>query len=217
MNLIIKNCKNYQLCTTNTVNSVQASKIVLQTLCGQHIFNQQDFNLKSFFIFTRVKSLLSNNYMLGRNDSKSIKSITVLDESIRISKDDYFSLTDIAKYKNIEDPNGVIRNWIRNREIIEFLGLWEILNNDYFNPIEFDGFRNASGTNHFTMSPQKWIRGVNSIGITSKSGRYGGAYAHKDIALQFSSWISPEIHLHIIKEFQRLKENIKNDLVWKSF
>lgn len=144
----------------------------------------------------------------------SIKSITVLDESIRISKDDYFSLTDIAKYKNIEDPNGVIRNWIRNRETIEFLGLWEILNNDDFNPIEFDGFRNASGTNHFTMSPQKWIRGVNSIGITSKSGRYGGTYAHKDIALQFASWISPEIHLYIIKEFQRLKENIKNDLEW---
>lgn len=102
-------------------------------------------------------------------------------------KDDYISLTDIAKYKNLDEPNDVIKNWLRNRNTIEFLGLWESLNNQNFNPVEFDGFRTQAGLNAFTMSPTKWIQETNAIGIISKAGRYGGTYAHSDIAFEFVS------------------------------
>ena len=122
------------------------------------------------------------------------KELNVLEEVIRISKDDYFSLTDIAKYKNKDNPKDVVKNWLRRKETLEFLGIWEKINNISFKGVEFDTFRNEAGRNYFTMSPQKWIEGVNAIGITSKSGRYGGTHAHKDIALQFASWISLEIH-----------------------
>lgn len=121
--------------------------------------------------------------------------------------EDYISLTDIAKYKNPDDANGVIGNWLRSRNTIEFLGLWESLNNPNFKPLEFEGFRIESGSNAFTLSPQKWISTTSAIGMTSKSGRYGGTYAHKDIAFEFASWISPEFKLYIIKDYQRLKEN----------
>lgn len=128
---------------------------------------------------------------------------------------DYISITDIAKYKS-DAPDDVIKNWMRNRDTIEFLGLWEQLNNPEFNPVEFDGFRNASGANAFTMSPKKWIEGTNAIGITSKPGRYGGTFAHKDIAFEFASWISAEFKLYIIKDYQRLKsdENSRLSLGW---
>ena len=126
---------------------------------------------------------------------------------------DYISLTDIARYKS-DEPNEVIRNWMRNRDTIEFLGLWETLNNPDFKPVEFDGFKNEAGANAFTMSPQKWINGVNAIGIISKSGRYGGTFAHSDIAFEFASWISAEFKLYIIKDYNRLKltENSKFSL-----
>lgn len=124
-----------------------------------------------------------------------------------IDKEDYISLTDIAKYRNSDDPNAVIGNWMRNRSTIEFLGLWEMMNNNDFNPIEFEGFKNSSGGNSFTLSPQKWITTTNAIGIISKSGRYGGTFAHTDIAFEFASWISPEFKLYIIKDYQRLKES----------
>lgn len=102
---------------------------------------------------------------------------------------EFISLTDIAKYKSNE-PNDVIRNWMRLKDTIEFLGLWEKLHNPDFNPVEFDGFRNEAGANVFTMSPQKWIEGVNAKGIVSKSGRYGGGtFAHSDIAFEFASWV----------------------------
>ncbi|GFI40083.1 KilA-N domain-containing protein [Thomasclavelia cocleata] len=128
---------------------------------------------------------------------------------------DYISLTDIARYKS-DEPNEVIRNWMRNRDTIEFLGLWETLNNPDFKPVEFDGFKNEAGANAFTMSPQKWINGVNAIGIISKSGRYGGTFAHSDIAFEFASWISAEFKLYIIKDYNRLKltENSKFSLSW---
>lgn len=142
------------------------------------------------------------------------KELKVLEEVIRISKNDYISLTDIAKYKNKEEPKEVIHNWLRKKDTLEFLAIWEQLNNTSFKRVEFDTFKNNSGRNYFTMSPTKWIEGVNAIGIISKPGRYGGTYAHKDIALQFASWISPEIHLYIIKEFQRLKENEHLNLKW---
>lgn len=143
------------------------------------------------------------------------KEITVLEQEIHINKDDYFSLTDIARYKNQESPADVVKNWLRRKDTIEFIGLWEKLNNPNFKVVEFDQFKNEAGYNYFTMSPKKWIDGVNAIGIVSKAGKYnGGTYAHKDIALQFASWISPEINLYIIKEFQRLKADEQKQLGW---
>lgn len=119
--------------------------------------------------------------------------------------DDYISLTDIAKYKS-EDPNDVIKNWLRSKDTIEFLGVWENINNPNFKPVEFDGFRNQAGRNAFTMSPTKWINTTNAIGLVTKSGRYGGTFAQKDIAFEFASWISAEFKLYIIQDYQRLKE-----------
>lgn len=120
---------------------------------------------------------------------------------------DYISLTDIARYQS-SDPYAVIQNWMRNRDTIEFLGLWEQLNNPNFNPIEFEGFKNQAGRNAFTLSPRKWISSTNAIGLISKSGRYGGGtFAHSDIAFEFASWVSPEFKLYVIKDYQRLKQD----------
>ena len=131
-------------------------------------------------------------------------------------KNDYISLTDIAKYKNTDDPRFVIQNWMRNRNTLEFIGLWEALNNPNFNRVQFDTFRNEAGLNRFTMTPSKWIESTGAIGIVSKSGRYGGTYAHYDIAMEFASWLSPEFKLYIIQDYQRLKEdeNSKLSLTW---
>jgi hypothetical protein len=121
------------------------------------------------------------------------------------NQDDYISLTDIARQKS-DEPFIVINNWMRSRSTIEYLGLWEKMYNPNFNPIEFDRFKNDSGANAFTLSPKKWIESTNAIGIVSKAGRYGGTYAHKDIAFEFASWVSPEFKLYIIKDYQRLRE-----------
>ena len=132
-----------------------------------------------------------------------------------LKRDDFLSLTDIAKIKDNDNPRYIIQNWLRNRNTIEFLGVWETLYNPNFNRVEFDTFRSEAGHNYFTMTPKKWIDGVNAIGIISKAGKYnGGTYAHKDIALQFASWISPEINLYIIKEFQRLKADEQKQIGW---
>lgn len=130
-------------------------------------------------------------------------------------ENEYISLTDIARYRS-SDPNDVIKNWMRGRETIEFLGLWESLHNPDFKPVEFDGFRSQAGLNAFTMSPTKWINGVGAIGIVTKAGRYGGTYAHSDIALEFASWISAEFKLYIMKDYQRIKrdENSRLSLSW---
>ena len=130
-------------------------------------------------------------------------------------ENEYISLTDIAKYKS-DEPNDVIKNWMRGRDVIEFLGLWEILHNPNFNPVDFDGFKKEAGANAFTMSPKKWIESTNAIGIISKAGRYGGTFAHSDIAFEFASWISPEFKLYIIKDYKRLKfdENSRLSLNW---
>ncbi len=130
-------------------------------------------------------------------------------------KNEFISLTDIAKFRS-DDPNNTIRNWMRSKETIAFLGLWEKLHNPNFKPVEFEGFKNEAGYNAFTMAPQKWIDGVNAIGIVSKSGRYGGTYAHTDIAFEFASWISAEFKLYIIKDYQRIKEdeNSRLSLNW---
>lgn len=122
----------------------------------------------------------------------------------------FISLTDIARHKDPEHTDTIIQNWMRNRNTIELLGFWEMIYNPDFKPIEFEGFRKQAGLNSFVMTPKRWIENTNAIGIISKAGRYGGTYAHKDIAFEFASWISIEFKLYIIKEFQRLKEE-END------
>ena len=134
---------------------------------------------------------------------------------VSINEDDYISLTDIAKYKS-DDPIAVISNWMRNRNTVEYLGIWESLYNQDFKPLEFEGFRKQAGLNAFTLSPQKWVKTTNALGIISKSGRYGGTYAHKDIAFKFASWISVEFELYIVKEFQRLKQEEQNKIGWSA-
>ena len=131
-------------------------------------------------------------------------------------KNDYISLTNIAKYKNSEEPNVVVANWMRNYNTIEYLGIWEQLNNLEFNPLEFKGVLKEAGSNAFTLSPQKWVNTTNAKGIYVKVGRGGGTFAHKDIAFKFASWISAEFELYIVKDYQRLKddENSKLSLSW---
>lgn len=137
-------------------------------------------------------------------------SITVVSGDV----DDYISLTDIARYKDSDHTDDIIRNWLRNRNTLEFLGIWEQLNNPVFNPVEFDGIRMQAGLNSFTLTPKRWIEATRAVGITSKAGRYGGTYAHKDIAFEFASWVSVEFKLYLIKEFQRLKETEREQLGW---
>jgi len=131
-------------------------------------------------------------------------------------KNDYISLTDIARYKNVNEPKDVVKNWLRVRDTVEFLGLWETIHNPNFKGVEFDSFRKEAGTNAFTLSPQRWIENTNAIGIVSKSGRGGGTFAHPDIAMEFASWISAEFKLYLIQDYKRLKsdENSKLSLGW---
>lgn len=143
------------------------------------------------------------------------QSITVKGTEISIFKsdsDEYISLTDIARHKDAIHTDDLIKNWLRNRNTIELLGFWESIYNPDFKPVEFDGFRKQAGLNSFVMTPKRWIESTNAIGIISKPGRYGGTFAHKDIAFEFASWISIEFKLYIIKEFQRLKSEENNRL-----
>ena len=134
------------------------------------------------------------------------------------SDTDYISLTDIAKYKDSENPRYIIQNWLRNKSTIEFLGVWEQMNNSNFNRVEFNTVKNEEGSNSFVLTPQKWIETTNAVGIKSTAGRYGGTYAHSDIAFEVASWISPEFKLYIIQDYQRLKqeESYKNKLEWQT-
>ena len=153
---------------------------------------------------------------MNKNKKTTIKvkgaAITVLSQKEK----DYICITDIARYKNAEHTDDLVRNWLRNRNTIEFLGIWEQLNNPDFKPVEFDGIRMQAGLNSFTLTPKQWIEKTGAIGIISKAGRYGGSYAHKDIAFEFASWISVEFKLYLIKEFQHLKddENRRLSLAW---
>lgn len=150
----------------------------------------------------------------AKKDSLSAKgvSIQVYTEDFM---NDYISLTDIARYKS-DEPSDVIKNWMRRKDTIEFLGLWESLNNTNFNSVEFDRIKSEAGYNSFTLSPKKWISLTNAIGIISKSGRYGGAFAYSDIAFEFASWISAEFKMYVIQDYKRLKsdENSKLSLNW---
>lgn len=135
---------------------------------------------------------------------------------VRHQDDDYICLTDIAKAKNADHPDDLIRNWLRNRNTLELLGIWEQLHNPEFNPVEFDGIKKQAGLNSFTLTPKQWIEKTAATGIVSKAGRYGGTYAHIDVAFEFASWVSVEFKLYLIKEFQRLKEdeNRRLSLAW---
>jgi len=152
--------------------------------------------------------------------SKSQKSIIAVQGAtvtvLSQDQQDLICLTDIAKYKNPDHPDDVIRNWLRNRNTVEFLGVWERLNNAGFNPVEFDGIRMQTGLNSFVLTPKQWIEKTGAVGLTSSAGRYGGTYAHKDIAFEFASWVSVEFKLYLIREFQRLKdeENDRLKLDW---
>lgn len=143
-----------------------------------------------------------------------IKVLTSEVNLIAVKDEDYICITDIARYKNPNLTDDLIRNWLRNRNTLEFLGIWEQLNNPDFKPVEFDGFRKQAGLNSFTLTPKQWVETTGAIGIISKVGRYGGTYAHKDIAFEFASWISVEFKLYLIKEFQRLKEEERKTIGW---
>ncbi|SEL41127.1 KilA-N domain-containing protein [Parapedobacter koreensis] len=147
---------------------------------------------------------------MAKNKILDVKGteITVFQEETN----DFISLTDLARYRDSEHMDDIIKNWLRNRNTIELLGFWEVLNNPDFKPVEFDGFKKQAGLNSFVLTPKRWIETTNAIGIRSKSGRYGGTFAHKDIAFEFASWISIEFKLYVIKEFQRLKEEESNRL-----
>lgn len=135
---------------------------------------------------------------------------------IRIDDKEFISLTDLARYADEDDPRYPIQNWMRNKDVISYLGLWESIHNEKFKGVEFDTFKNEAGSNKFKISPQKWIRETNAIGMISKSGNNGGTYARSDIALEFASWLSPEFKLYVIQEFQRLKKNeaYQNKIDW---
>jgi hypothetical protein len=132
------------------------------------------------------------------------------------NNEDYISLTDIARQKNPVEPKDVVKNWMRSRTTIEFLGLWEKINNPNFKGVEFDSFLYQAGSNSFVLSPTKWIEATQAIGIITKAGSGGGTYAHIDIAFEFASWISTEFKLYLILEFKRLKaqENDNQKLTW---
>ena len=145
------------------------------------------------------------------------RKIEVLERAVSVqtlNEADYICITDIARYKDSDHTDDLIRNWLRNRNTIEFLGIWEQLNNPGFKPVEFDGFKKLAGLNSFTLTPKQWIEKTGAVGIVSKAGRYGGTFAHKDIAFEFASWVSVEFKLYLIKEFQRLKETEQKQLGW---
>ncbi len=147
------------------------------------------------------------------------KKIVVRDVSVdffSVKDEDYISLTDIAKFRDSKGSDDIIKNWFRNKSTLQFLGLWEKINNHNFKPVEFDGFMSQAGLNYFVMTPKKWIGRTDAIGIVSKQGRGGGTFAHKDIAFEFASWISPEFKLYLIKEFQRLKKNENKKFEWNA-
>lgn len=148
---------------------------------------------------------------------KKNRDIKVLDTRVtitRMTEEDYISLTDIARHRDADRSDDLIRNWVRSRNTLEFLGIWEQIHNPDFNSVEFDGFRMQAGLNSFTLTPKQWIERTNARGIVSKAGRYGGTFAHRDIAFEFASWISVEFKLYLIKEFQRLQEAEQKQLGW---
>jgi len=174
-------------------------------------------NLIILFLKDYFNNLLTRPFLLDTNEIPYMAKIIIREQTIKtITKDgvDFICITDIAKQKNTLDPNGVIASWMRNRNTIEFLGIWETLYNPNFNPLEFEGFRKEAGLNAFTLSPTRWIEATKAKGLTALSGRYGGTYAVSDIAFEFASWISVEFKLYLVREFQRLKTEEHKQLAW---
>ena len=151
---------------------------------------------------------------MAKNKTINVKGTEIV--VLTAQENDFISITDIARHKDSEHTDAIIQNWMRNRNTIELLGFWETIYNPNFKPLEFEGFRKQAGLNSFVMTPKKWVEATNAIGIISKSGRYGGTFAHRDIALEFASWIFIEFKLFLLKEFQRLKadENDRLKLEW---
>ena len=147
---------------------------------------------------------------MAKNKKLNVQGIEIV--LYQDNNTDFISLTDIARHKDAQHTDTIIQNWMRNRNTLELLGFWETIYNSNFKPLEFEGFKKQAGLNSFVMTPKKWIETTNAIGIVSKSGRYGGTFAHTDIALEFASWVSIEFKLYIIKEFQRLKDDENNRL-----
>ena len=148
---------------------------------------------------------------------RKTKKMEVLSRTVTLyqhRKEDFISLTDIARHRDAERGDYIIQNWMRTRNTIEFMGIWEQLNNPDFNSIEFDGIKKQAGLNSFSLTPKRWIVATGAIGVVAKTGRYGGTYAHKDIAFEFASWVSVKFKLYLIKEFQRLKEEEYKKLGW---
>ncbi|WP_343616279.1 KilA-N domain-containing protein [Flavobacterium sp.] len=145
---------------------------------------------------------------MAKNKKINVQGIDVV--VYEDNKEDFMSLTDIARHRDNERSDYILQNWMRNRSTIEFIGLWEKFNKPDFNSIEFDGIKNMAGANSFSLTPKRWIETTNAVGIVSKTGRYGGTFAHKDIAFEFATWLSAEFKFYLIKEFQRLKEEESN-------
>ena len=185
----------------------------LLIMCAQHIVNFPKTSVDNHWTSECVRFINDNSKL------PCMEKVKVLNKEISIhsqKEGDYISLTDIARYKNPEHTADVVKNWTRSKDTIEFLGLWERINNPEFKLVESNQFRTLAGSNSFVLSPQKWIETTNAIGIISKSGRSGGTFAHKDIAFEFAAWISAEFKLFLIKEFQRLQaeENKRKQLGW---
>ena len=150
--------------------------------------------------------------LAGKMKEKIIANGTEISIIAGSDNSDFISLTDIAKYKTEENPGYIIQNWMRSRNVVQFLGLWEKLNNPNFNCLEFEAIENEAGLNSFVLTPKKWIEKTQAVGLTTKQGRYAATFAHADIAFEFASWISPEFKLYIIKDYQRLKADENNRL-----
>lgn len=151
---------------------------------------------------------------MSKNNTINVKEVSI--RTITVNDSDYISITDIAKQKNSAEPKDVVKNWMRLKNTLEYLGLWELLNNPKFKGVEFDPLLREAGNNTFTMSPSKWVELTGAIGIFTKTGARGGTYAQRDIAFKFSSWVSVEFELYLVKEFQRLKEDEQKLLGWSA-
>jgi hypothetical protein len=151
---------------------------------------------------------------MAKNNVINVKEIAI--RTLKVSGSDYISITDIAKQKNPLEPKDVVKNWMRLKNTLEYLGLWEALNNPAFLGVEFDPLLREAGSNAFTMSPSRWVEQTGAIGLITKNGPGGGTYAQRDIAFKFASWVSVEFELYLVKEFQRLKEEEQKQLGWSA-
>ena len=137
-------------------------------------------------------------------------------KTLKVGDIDYICITDIAKQKNPLEPKDVVKNWLRSKNTLEYLGLWEMLNNPNFKGVEFDPLLKEAGSNAFTMSPSRWIETTNAIGLITKNGSKGGTFAQRDIAFKFAAWVSVEFELYLVKEFQRLKQQEQAKIGWSA-